>query len=110
MTVLSFLVAGGLVFFAIKCMRSPEVNVQRLRDAFRTLPREGVVPGMRFMHDCDICKPIQQIAEYDLYLHEGDHPSLVARYGDEPENYLSGSDFWLPIDECSEARVFLSLE
>ena len=48
-------------------------------------------PVMRHKHHCDKCKSMGQHLEYDLYFCECETGILVARYGDEKLQYLSGN-------------------
>lgn len=49
---------------------------------------------MRYTHDCDKCIPLWTCHKYDLYFcpHE---PTIIARYGNEWEEYMS----WLPFKD-----------
>lgn len=47
----------------------------------------------RYTHDCEICKFLGTHDEYDLYVcvDAQGSSSLVARYGDEPDEYTTGN-------------------
>lgn len=47
--------------------------------------RAEVMATPRYPHDCDICKLVGQLGDYDIYIHEGD---VVARNGPDG-SYLS---------------------
>lgn len=61
----------------------------------------------RYTHDCGRCVFLGEHGEYDLYFHEGTPPVLttvIARYGNEGGNYMSGLAFAGRIPELAEAR------
>jgi len=46
---------------------------------------------MRYKHDCEKCKPLGQFLEDDLYYcDQGGRPTVIARYGDDGPDYVSG--------------------
>ncbi len=45
---------------------------------------------MRYKHDCDKCKPLGMFLDRDLYFCNAIHDTVIARYGDEPDEYISG--------------------
>ncbi len=49
---------------------------------------------MKYQHDCDKCTPLGEYEEYDLYhCEQGGLPTVVARYGDDGPDYISGAAF-----------------
>lgn len=46
----------------------------------------------KYQHDCDTCLFLGRFENYDLYYHPGSdwNETLVARYGNDPEDYVSG--------------------
>lgn len=58
----------------------------------------------RYTHDCDDCKPLGEFGEYDLYYCAKGHPTVIARYGDDGSEYLSGMSFVGKVDELTEAH------
>lgn len=46
----------------------------------------------RYVHDCEQCKFLGLYEEYDLYFCDQNKfgPTVVARYGDEGDEYTSG--------------------
>ncbi len=52
----------------------------------------------RYTHDCAGCTFLGQWQEYDLYfcLQFGKIPTVIARYGDEGREYISGLKFAEP--------------
>jgi hypothetical protein len=48
----------------------------------------------RYQHDCDLCTPLGENGEFDLYFcPQGDLPdTLIARFGDAGAAYMSGLD------------------
>lgn len=67
--------------------------------------RDGIV--MRYKHDCDKCIPLGTHKEFDLYFcHQGadpgEIPTVIARYGDEGEDYQSG---WESADLLVSLRI-----
>ena len=46
----------------------------------------------RFTHDCDHCKPLGQFMKYDLYYCDKGFDTIIARFGDEGWEYISGID------------------
>lgn len=65
----------------------------------------------RYEHDCESCTFVGVFGNYDLYTcPQGDppHPTVVARYGDEGQEYMSGSK--LEVSGCFGTRaVFAEL-
>lgn len=59
---------------------------------------------MRYKHDCDTCVSLGEYEEYDLYhcYQKGMGATVVARYGDEPHEYLSG--MWASDPVLEEAK------
>lgn len=53
-------------------------------------PKERLV--MRFIHDCDKCKPLGMMGDFDLYYCDqtGNVPTVIARFGDDGPEYISG--------------------
>lgn len=52
---------------------------------------------MRYVHDCDLCKPLGECGTYDLYVcHKQGAPTVIARYGSEGSEYNSGLVFSYP--------------
>jgi hypothetical protein len=50
----------------------------------------------RYTHDCDQCRFIGRLIQYDLWICHEDDPvsnSLIARYSSEPSHYASMADF-----------------
>ena len=47
----------------------------------------------RYIHDCDRCIFLGEWREYDLYFCPGSDPTVIARHGDESQDYLSGLSF-----------------
>lgn len=47
----------------------------------------------RYKNDCKSCTFVGTINKYDVYtcMQGGDWPTLVARFGNKPRDYLSGS-------------------
>ena len=56
---------------------------------------------MRYKHDCDNCTPIGEYMDYDLYYCKACSPTIVARYGNEPDNYISNESLVLGAKSCS---------
>lgn len=50
----------------------------------------------KFIHDCDNCVFLGQYEEYDLYFCNNNNPTVIARYGDNGEDYTSGLSFAKP--------------
>lgn len=48
----------------------------------------------RYTHDCTSCTPLGEFNEFDLYhCGQGGHrPTVIARYGNDGPEYLSGMD------------------
>ena len=45
----------------------------------------------RYQHDCDNCRYLGEYNEYDLYYcPQGGYPTVLARYGNQGEEYTSG--------------------
>lgn len=66
---------------------------------FEDLPaKPSVVPAAAgshpmYEHDCTSCEYLGTYSEggdYDLYVHVDGHPTVIARFGDEGSEYLSG--------------------
>ncbi len=61
---------------------------------------------MRFKHDCEHCKPLGEFGEADLYF--CDTPwigvTVVARYGDEESDYVSGMELAKYQTDLKEAK------
>jgi hypothetical protein len=53
---------------------------------------------IRYKHDCKKCIYLGDYLEYDLYFCEKE-PTVIARYGNEGEEYISG----LPFAKISES-------
>ena len=47
----------------------------------------------RYAHDCEACRYLGQFENYDLYYHPGANETIVARFGSEGPDYLSGIGF-----------------
>ena len=60
---------------------------------------------MRFTHDCTGCTALGEFEEFDLYhcMQGGASPTVLARYGDSGEQYLSGLAFADHIPSLGEA-------
>ena len=58
-----------------------------------------------FQHDCKNCKPLGHYNEHDLYFcaQGGLVPTVLARYGNEGPEYLSGLTLAPAIPELGEA-------
>jgi hypothetical protein len=54
----------------------------------------------RYKHDCKNCTFLGEWRERDLYhcLQGGNYPTVVARFSDEPEDYISGLRFALELE------------
>jgi hypothetical protein len=62
----------------------------------------------RYQHDCDKCQFLGQDAKHDLYFcPQGGRPTVIARYGDEGHEYMSGlfSAHIEPLDEAKKRAV-----
>ena len=59
----------------------------------------------RFTHDCDGCRFLGQFERFDLYFcQKCDGGSVIARYGDEGDEYASAPHFIdSPIEPLREA-------
>ena len=44
----------------------------------------------QFQHDCDHCHFLGHHEGHDLYVCQSAHPTVIARYGDDGSEYLSG--------------------
>lgn len=45
---------------------------------------------MRYQHDCSCCKPLGQWLRHDIYFCDAAGDTVVARYGNKGEEYMSG--------------------
>lgn len=51
----------------------------------------------RYEHNCDVCTFLGTHEEYDLYFcPQSGMPTVIARYGNEGANYMSGLSFAQP--------------
>jgi hypothetical protein len=65
----------------------------------------GQAEGPRYQHDCDKCAFLGQDANYDLYFcSQGSLPTVIARYGDDAQEYMSGLQLADHIDQLGEAK------
>ena len=59
---------------------------------------------MRYKHDCRACYSLGQYEEYDLYFCDQiSIPTVIARYGDDGPDYVSGLEFAETIDPLGVA-------
>lgn len=67
----------------------PFSDAKDLKAAFNRKP--GTPEGMRYVHNCTDCKPLEKLASLDIYVcfADMDHPTIVARHGDDPSDYTS---------------------
>ncbi len=56
----------------------------------------------RFIHDCGMCSFLGRTKDYDLYYCAKSIPTVIARYGDNGQDYTSGMNSSLP--ELIEAK------
>lgn len=47
----------------------------------------------KYNHDCEFCRPLGNFQGHDLYYCNVHHPTVIARFGNEPEDYTSGLRF-----------------
>ena len=47
----------------------------------------------RFTHDCADCVFLGQYLDFDLYFHPGENSTVIARYGSDGPDYISGMTF-----------------
>lgn len=64
----------------------------------------------RFKHDCDICVFLGQFNEYDLYFCDAGFATVIARYGDDGPEYMSGMTFarnkeCMPLYEAKQRAI-----
>jgi len=50
-------------------------------------------PKPRFKHDCDTCIFLGRFKRYDLYIHIEEPKTVIARYGSDGPEYVSGMNF-----------------
>ncbi len=61
-----------------------------------------MISNPRFEHDCDECVFLKRFGDADLYFHPGSLESVIARFSDEPSDYISGLN--APMAALIEAR------
>ena len=61
---------------------------------------------MRHQHDCDLCKPLGEYGDADLYFCDQrlSGPTVIARYSDDVGDYQSGLVFADKIPALGEAK------
>lgn len=97
MTTVSILILAALVYIRWGRGR-PWTPAEKLRQAFHQRP--GAPEGMRYVHDCEACTPLDRIGEYDVYIcPQSGWPTVVARYGDDGPEYLSSSQLKLYVED-----------
>jgi hypothetical protein len=57
-----------------------------------------------FQHDCETCTFLGSFQGSDLYCHESDLPTIIARYGDDGPEYISGFSFAARDPRLAEAK------
>ena len=60
--------------------------------------------AVRYKHDCDKCKPLGEFGITDLYFCDVHAPTVIARFGNEPEDYASGLELAPYVPELAQAK------
>ena len=60
--------------------------------------------AVRYKHDCDKCRSLGEFGITDLYFCDIHTPTVIARFGNEPEDYASGLELAPYVPELREAR------
>ena len=60
---------------------------------------------MRYKHDCDKCVYLGEYGDADLYFcNQSGIKTVIARYSDEPSDYISGMEFTSVNKDLMEAK------